>query len=110
MATVYNTQQIQGTASTTTYETLYNTGAATTAVISTIAITNTSGTGATYRIAIMGSAGPPAAANWLVYDASVPGNDTVFITAGIALGNTKYIRISSSATTVTFSAYVSEIS
>lgn len=110
MATIYKTQQVQGTASTGTYTTLYNTGASTTAVISTIAITNTAATTATYRIGIMGSAGTPAAANWLIYDATVPGNDTVFITAGIALGNTQYIRVSSSANTVTFSAYVSEIS
>lgn len=110
MATTYKTQQVQGTAAVTTYSTLYNTGAATTAVLSTIAITNTATGSATYRIGIMGSAGTPAAANWLVYDATVPGNDTVFITAGIALGNTQYVRVSSSANTVTFSAYVSEIS
>lgn len=110
MATIYKTQQVQGTASTGTYATLYNTGAATTAVISTIAVCNTATGSATYRIGIMGSAGTPAAANWLVYDATVPGNDTVFITAGIALGNNQFIRVSSSANTVTFSAYVSEIS
>ena len=110
MATTYKTQQVQGTASTGTYATLYDTGASTTAVISTIAITNTASGSATYRIGIMGSAGTPAAANWLIYDATVPGNDTIFLTAGVVLGNTQFIRVSSSANTVTFSAYVSEIS
>jgi hypothetical protein len=110
MAAVYKTQQVQGTANTSTYATLYNTGASTTAVLSTIAICNTASTAATYRIGIMGSAGTPAAANWLAYDATVAANDTVFITAGIALGNTQFIRVSSSANTVTFSAYVSKIS
>jgi hypothetical protein len=110
MATVYKTQQVQGTAGVGTYATLYNTSASATAVISTIAITNTASGSATYRIGIMGSAGTPAAANWLVYDATVPGNDTIFLTAGVALGNTQFIRVSSSANTVTFSAYVSEIS
>lgn len=110
MATVYKNEQVQGTSSTGTYTTLYNTGASTTAVISTIAITNTASASATYRIGIMGSAGTPASVNWLVYDATVPGNDTIFLTAGITLGNTQYIRVSSSANSVTFSAYVSEIS
>ena len=110
MATSYKVAQVQGTASTGTYATLYSTGASTTAVISTIAITNTSSSTATYRIGIMESAGTPAAANWLVYDATVAGNDTILLTAGIALGNTQFVRVSSSANTVTFSAYVSEIS
>lgn len=110
MATVYKNVGVQGTAGTSTYATLYNTSASTTAVISSIVVTNTSSSSATYRIAIMGSAGTPAAANWVVYDATIAGNDTIALTLGIALGNTQFIRISSSANTVTFSAYVSEIS
>lgn len=110
MATIYKTQQVQGTASTGTYATLYSTGASTTAVVSTIAIANTSSSTVTYRIGIMGSAGTPSAANWLVYDSVVAGNDTIFLTVGISLGNTEFIRVSSSANTVAFSAYVAEIS
>ena len=110
MATVYKNVGVQGTAGTGTYATLYNTSASTTAVISSIVVTNTSSSSNVYRIAIMGSAGTPAAANWVVYDATIAGNDTVALTLGIALGNTQYIRISSSTNAVTFSAYVSEIS
>lgn len=110
MATAYKNFGVQGTAGTSTYTTLYNTTASTSAVISSIVICNTSSSAATYRIGIMGSAGTPAAADWVVYDATIAGNDTVALTLGIALGNTEYIRVSSSANTVTFSAYVSEIS
>jgi len=110
MATTYKNAQVQGTSSTGTYATLYNTGAATTAVISSIVVTNTASTAALYRIGIMTTAGTPAAANWVVYDATVQPNDTVCLTLGITLGNTQYIRVSSSANTVTFSAYISEIS
>lgn len=110
MATTYSMEQVQGTSSTGTYTTLYNTGASTSAVISTIAIVNTASATATYRIGVTGSAGTPSASEWLVYDAVVPGNDTIFLTVGAALGNSKYIRVSSSANTVTFSASVSEIS
>lgn len=110
MATVYKDVQVQGTASTGTYATLYETSASTTAVISTILICNTASTSATYRIGLDTTAGTPGASEWLVYDATVAGNDTIALTLGISLGNTKFIRVSSSANTVTFSAFVSEIS
>lgn len=110
MATTYKHNSVQGTASTGTYATLYNTGASTQAVISSLLVTNTASASATYRIAIMSSAGTPAAADWIVYDSLVSGNDTVCLTLGIALGNSEFIRVSSSANTVTFNAFVSEIS
>lgn len=110
MATVYKNAQLQGTASTSTYGTLYSTGASTTAVVSTLAICNTAGSTGTYRVAIMGTEGTPAAANWLVYDGTVSANDTIVLTLGVTLGNSQYLRVSSSADTLTFSAYLSEIS
>lgn len=109
MPTAYKYSQVQGTASTGTYATLYNTPSATEAVISTIAICNTATSPATYRIGIMTSAGTPAAANWLVYDATVAANDTTFLTVGFTLDAGKFIRASSSANTVTFTAFYSEI-
>jgi hypothetical protein len=110
MATVYKNAQIQGTAGISTYATLYSTASATTAVISTILITNTSSSSATYRIGIMGSAGTPSSSNWLVYDGAVAGKDTIALTLGITLESSQFIRVSSSANTITFSAYISEIS
>lgn len=111
MATTYKYSSIQGTAGTTTYATLYNTGAATTAVLSTIVVANTAASSATYRIALMGTAGTPAATDGiLAWDAIVQGNDSIFLTVGVAVGNSKFLRVSSSANTVTFTAFVSEIS
>jgi hypothetical protein len=110
MPTNYKHSSVQGTAAVGTYATLYSTGVATQAVVSSILITNTSSSTATYRIGIMGSAGTPAASDWIVYDSVVAGNDVICLTLGIALGNSEFIRVSSSANTVTFSAFVSEIS
>jgi hypothetical protein len=109
MATNYKYSQIQGTASTGTYATLYTTPAATQAVISTIVICNTSGSTATYRIGLDTTAGTPGASEWLVYDSTVAGNDSVCLTIGVCLDAEKFIRVSSSANTVAFSAFVSEI-
>ena len=110
MPTAYKLAQVQGTAGVTTYATLYSTGASTTAVLSSISICNTASTSATYRIGVMASAGTPAAGNWIVNGATVAANDTVFLTVGLSLGNTQFIRVSSSANTVDFSASVAEIS
>lgn len=109
MARNYKNAQAQGTSGVSTYATLYSTDSSTTAVISTIAICNTSTTDATYRLAIMGTEGTPAAQNWIAYDSTVAGNDTSFITVGFTMENSQYLRISSSADTVTFSAYISEL-
>jgi hypothetical protein len=110
MARTYKEAQVQGTSSTSTYATLYSTPTGTVANISTIAICNTASASATYRVAIMESAGTPSAQNWLIYDSVVAANDTVFITIGVSLSSQKFVRVSSSANTVSFSAFVSETS
>jgi len=111
MATIYKDAQTAGTASTGTYATLYSTGAATTAVISSIIICNESSSASvTVRVGIAASAGTPASGSFILYDRTIPANDTLTLTAGFALGNTKFIRVSSSAATVSFTAGVSEIS
>jgi CDP-diglyceride synthetase len=109
MPTVYKNAQLQGTAGVTTYGTLYSTSASATAVISSILVANTASTTATYRIGIMGSAGTPGNSEWVAFGALVPANDTIALTLGLTLGNSQFVRISSSANTVTFSGYISEI-
>ena len=112
MPTTYRNAQVQGASAVSSYVNLYNTTASSTAVISTIAVTNTASTAATYRIAIVpasASGSNPSASNWLVSDATVGAFDTIALTYGVTLSNSQFIRVSSSATTVTFSAYVSEI-
>ena len=110
MATAYKYAQVQGTASTGTYATLYSTPAATEAVISSIVITNQSSSAVTVRIGLDTTAGTPGASEWLVYDAAIAGNDTVALTLGVTMDAQKYLRISSSANTCNFSAFLSEIS
>lgn len=109
MATAYKYSQVQGTAGTGTYATLYTTPAATEAVISTIVICNTAAASAQYRIGLDATEGTPGASEWLVYDAVIAANDTVALTLGVTMDASKYLRVSSSADTVTFSAFLSEI-
>ena len=110
MATAYKYAQVQGTASTGTYATLYTTPAATEAVISSLVITNQSSSAITVRIGLDATAGTPGDSEWLVYDAAIAGNDTVALTLGVTLDAEKFVRVSSSADTCNFSAFLSEIS
>jgi hypothetical protein len=64
----------------------------------------------TIRIGLDATAGTPGDSEWLVYDAAVAGNDTVALTLGITMDAEKYLRVSSSADTCNFSAFLSEIS
>ena len=110
MATAYKYAQVQGTAGTGTYSTLYTTPSATEAVISSIVITNQSSSAITVRIGMDATAGTPGASEFLVYDAAVAGNDTVALTLGVTMPAAKFIRVSSSADTCNFTAFLSEIS
>ena len=109
MPTAYKYSQVQGTASTGTYATLYNTPSATEAVISSIVITNQASSSVTVRIGMDTTAGTPGASEWLVYDAVVAGNDTVALTLGVTMPASQFIRVSSSANTCNFSAFLSEL-
>jgi hypothetical protein len=110
MATAYKYAQVQGTASTGTYATLYTTPSATEAVISSLVITNQASSDVTVRIGMDTTAGTPGASEWLVYDAVVAGNDTVALTLGVTMPASNFIRVSSSANTCNFTAFLSEIS
>lgn len=110
MPTAYKDQQVAGTASTSTYATLYSTGASTTAVVSSIIIANEAASTVTVRVGLAASATTPASGAFILYDRIIPANDTLILNLPLALGNTKFIRVSSSAATCSFTAAVAEIS
>jgi hypothetical protein len=64
----------------------------------------------TVRIGLDATEGTPGSSEWLVYDAVIAGNDTVALTLGVTMDASKYLRISSSANTCNFTAFLSEIS
>lgn len=112
MATAYKTQQLVGSGTITSYTNLYATGASTTAVVSSIIICNEAASAVTVRIGISPTNGTtaPASGKFLVYDRSVPANDTLILNLPLTMGNTAYLNCSSSASTVSFTASVAEIS
>jgi hypothetical protein len=110
MATAYKVlgQINPGAASETA---LYTVPVATSAVVSSIAITNQAATSATFRIAVRPSADATTAAkHYLVYGTTVGANDTVVLTIGVTMAASDKILATASTTTLSFSAYGSEIS
>ena len=83
--------------------------ASTSTIVSSIVICNTSSSSATYTIAINTASATYAAGRYVVYQATIAGNDTVALTLGLVLDPTnRYLNVSSSANTVNFSAYGAE--
>jgi hypothetical protein len=109
MATTYKVLgQVNPAATTAT--TLYTVPASTQTIVSTLTVTNQTATAGTYRIAVRVAGAALAAAQYLAYDVSLPGNASDTLTLGITLGATDVITVYSSAATFSFNAFGSELS
>jgi glucose-6-phosphate dehydrogenase assembly protein OpcA len=94
----------------TTATTLYTVPAATQAVVSTIVIANLTTANATFRIAVRVAGATLANSQYVAYDVTVGASDSTALTLGITLGATDVITVYASSTTLTFTAFGSEIS
>ena len=89
---------------------LYAAQASGATVVSSIVICNASATAYIYRIAINTASATFAAGRYIVYEATIAGNDTVALSLGLVLdGTNRYLHVSSSNAAVNFSAYGAEI-
>lgn len=104
MPTTVKEAVVQGTASTGTYATLHSTAAGVTAICQ-VMIANEASSEVTVRLGLADSAGTPT--RWRLYDVKVAGNDTLSL-GPINLNASRFIRVSSSANTCTFSADIVE--
>jgi hypothetical protein len=92
-----------------TLTTLYTVPGSTQSICSTLTICNQAATAATYRVAIRPAGATVAAQHYLVYDSSVPANDTITLTLGLSLATTDIVSIYASSSTLSFHAYGVEI-
>ena len=109
MATTYKVLG-QSNPSATTATTLYTVPASTEAVVSTLVICNQTSSSATFRISVRPAGASQTAAMYLAYDVVVGGSDSTALTLGITLATTDVITIYTSAATLSFAAFGSEIS
>jgi hypothetical protein len=94
----------------TTGAVLYTVPAAGSAVVSTLIVTNTNSTAKTFRLYVKPTAGTAATTqHCLSYDTTVPANDSIIMTLGIAISGSAVLVVSGSTTDVSFNAFGSEI-
>lgn len=94
----------------TTATTLYTVPSATSAVVSTIAVANQGASSATFRIAVRPAGATLAAQHYIAYDSTVTANNSTMITIGVTLATTDVITVYASNTSLSFSAFGTEIS
>jgi hypothetical protein len=99
----------QSAPSATTATAAYTVPSSTQAVISTITICNRASTSATYRIAIRPNGATLANEHYIAYDATVAGNDTVFLTVGITIDAADVVTIYASTADTSFNIFGVEI-
>jgi glucose-6-phosphate dehydrogenase assembly protein OpcA len=109
MPTIYKVLG-QSNPAATTLTTLYTVPAATETVVSSIVIANLAASAATFRIAVRPNGASIANSQYIAYDITVGASDSTVLTLGLTLDATDVLSVYASTTTVTFSAFGSEIS
>ena len=88
---------------------LYVVPSSTQAIISTINVCNTASADATYRIAVSPSGVVTSNANYLVYNATIAGNETVSLTQGVTMAAGDVLAVYANSASVAFNAFKMEI-
>lgn len=94
----------------TTNSTLYTVPAATEAVVSTVSVCNREDAPATFRLAVRPAGAAIADQHYVVYDAVIKANDSVFMTIGLTLAATDVVTVYASSALLTFSLFGAEVS
>ena len=97
-----------GTGTMITTTTLYSVPGSTSAVVSTLSICN-QGISGTIRVAVRPAGAVLSAKHYILYDASINANDSLFFTLGISLATTDVITVYASNAGMSFNLYGTEI-
>lgn len=93
-----------------TPDNLYTVPSLTQTVASTLVACNRGTTDATVRVAVRPAGATITNQHYIVYDATVNANDSLFLTIGLALSATDIVTVQASTANVSFSLFGSEIS
>ena len=108
MATTYKVLG-QSNPAANTVTTLYTVPSANSAVCSSISICNQGSANANVSVAVCQANTAVTATQYIVKDALITTNDTIFLTLGVTMAATDTIRISSTNANTSFAAFGSEI-
>jgi len=107
MATTYKTLG-QSAPNATTATDLYTVPAATSAVVSSLGVCNR-GASTTFRVSVRVAGAAADNKQYLVYDAYVPANDTIFLTLGVTLATTDVVTVYAGTANLSFNLFGSEL-
>lgn len=107
MTTTYKVLgQVNPTATTAT--SLYTVPASTNTIVSTLSICN-QGPATTVRVAVRPTGAALSTQHYVLYDVTLPVNDTLFFTIGLTLAATDIVSVYAGTGNVSFNLYGSEI-
>lgn len=92
-----------------TLTTLYRVPTGNSAVISSINIANLDTNPAAFSIAANVSGVATANANYLAWRVTVPGNDSIALSLGVTLNASSFLSVNANTSTVSFSAFGTEM-
>jgi hypothetical protein len=93
----------------TTLTDVYTVPAGKSAVISTVSVCNRSGGAVTARVSLSVAGAADDSEQYIIYDQSIPANDTLLVTAGITLAATDVLRAYAASANITINVFGSEI-
>lgn len=100
----------QAAPSATTETDLVTVAASSQNIVSTICIANRSTTVATFRISSSAAGAATTNKDYIVYDANIGANQSIYLTIGCTLATTDKIRVYASTANLSFTAFGSVIS
>jgi len=99
----------QSNPSATTLTALYTVPSSTQTICSTLNVCNIGTSATTYRIAVRPAGATVANQHYLVYDSSIPANDSIALTLGISLATTDVVSVYAGNANLAFSLFGVEI-
>lgn len=99
----------QSAPSATTLTDIYIVPGGTSTVVSTLAVCNRSSAAVTYRVSIAIAGAANTNSQYIIYDATVQGGDSVLYTLGISLAATDVVRVYAGDGNLSFSLFGAEI-
>ncbi len=108
MANTYKSPvQVQPAANTLT--TLYTVPSATHSIFSAINVCNSASTDATFRIAFRPNGEAIDPKHYIIFDATIAGNDTYMINQGMSMDTTDVLSVYASSASVSFTGFYAEV-
>jgi hypothetical protein len=94
----------------TTNTDLYTVPAANSAIVSTLAVCNQNSSAISYRVAARKNGAALSTDHYIIYNGTIPANDTVTLTFGMSLAATDIITVYANTANVSFTLFGTQVS